>query len=257
MKNIIAGLFILFITGTAPGQNKYGKPEVSPLSIQKKFADWSTYQKHHIRLSADFTALNIKSVSITKETFLKTLTTGEYIPVRLLSKAGLVYQLFKINPNSDTSIKATISQIAFDEFEHFKMEGHPFPEFNFTDLKGNVISNATMKGKIIIIKCWYIHCAECIREFPAVNELAARYRHRNDIEFVSLAEDTPEQLTAFLAQKPLAYAVVPEMKIYMNQTLKLNAFPTHFIINKKGIIVKVLSDVEGLKAALLEIDKQG
>jgi hypothetical protein len=38
------------------------------------------------------------------------------------------------------------------------------------------------------------------------------------------------------------------MKDYMNLTLQLNAFPTHFIINKDGSIAKVMSDYKSLVA---------
>jgi thiol-disulfide isomerase/thioredoxin len=48
-----------------------------------------------------------------------------------------------------------------------------------------------MKGKIVVIKCWYIHCAACIKEFPEVNNLVRKYKDRKDIIFISLAEDTP------------------------------------------------------------------
>jgi peroxiredoxin len=141
-------------------------------------------------------------------------------------------------------------QLAFDAYEHFKREGQPFPKFDFTDLKGNVVSNETMKGKYVIIKCWYIHCAACIEEFPAVNALASKYKDRSDMQFLSLAEDTPDQLTAFLAKKPLSYDVVPNMKTYMNQALHLNGFPTHFILDKEGKMLKIVSDYESLNTAL-------
>jgi peroxiredoxin len=90
----------------------------------------------------------------------------------------------------------------------------------------------------------------CIKEFPYVNKLVSQYKDRKDILFISLAEDSPEQLTKFLSKKPLSYLVVPNMKKYMNETLHLNAFPTHFILNKKGQIAKVLLDYKGLEQAL-------
>jgi hypothetical protein len=40
------------------------------------------------------------------------------------------------------------------------------------------------------------------------------------------------------------------MKVYMNQTLQLNAFPTHFILDKEGIVKKVVSNFESLEVAL-------
>jgi len=89
-----------------------------------------------------------------------------------------------------------------------------------------------------------------VKEIPSLNEMVNQYKDRKDIVFVSLAEDTPEQLKVFLAKKPLSYAVVPNMKKYMNEVLQLNAFPTHFIVNKDGNIVKVLANDHALKVAL-------
>jgi len=251
MKKAIKLYFLLFIFSSCSGQAQYGAPEVDPVAVQSKFMDWWTYQNAHIMLSRDYIALDANSKVITKEAFLKELTLGNYIPIRMQSTDSLFYyKLFNIEATSDTSIKATIMQTAFDEYEHFKMEGIEFPKFHFTDLNGNVISNETMKGKIVVIKCWYIHCAACIKEFPEVNRLAEKYKDRKDILFVSLAEDRPQQLHTFLAKKPLLYSVVPNMKIYMNETLHLNAFPTHFILNKEGKIIKVLSNFESLEVAL-------
>lgn len=65
--------------------------------------------------------------------------------------------------------------------------------------------------------------AACLKKFPEVNRLVFNYKDRTDI--------------------------VPDMKAYMNSTLQLNAFPTHYIINREGIIVKVLSDSHSLKVA--------
>lgn len=250
MQKFISFITLLFIFTISTAQTKFGNPEIDPIQIQKDYVTWSAYNKK-IMLSRDFTALDNTSKEITKEAFLTALTNGSLIPIRLKSKDSVyVYKLFKILPKSDTSIKATMNQEAFDVLKNYEMEGKPFPQFSFKDLDGNEVSNETMKGKIIVIKCWYIHCAACIKEFPAVNALVEKYKDRKDIVFVSLAEDTPEQLKTFLARKPLSYSVIPNMKEYMNNTLQLNAFPTHFILNKEGKIAKVLNNYESLEMAL-------
>lgn len=250
----LAFLFLSFAFGFS--QNKFGNPEVDPTQIQKTFEIWSVYQSKNIMLSRDFTALNPESKEITKEFFLDQLANGNYIPIRLKSEDfGYVYKLFKIQPKTDTSIKATINQIGFDAYKNFKMEGTAFPQFSFKDLNGNLVTNEFMKGKIIVIKCWYIHCTPCIREFPQVNKLVEDYKDRKDIVFMSLAEDSTEQLKTFLARKPLLYSVIPDMKDYMNTALQLNSFPTHFIINKEGLISKVLPNFESLEVALAKESK--
>jgi peroxiredoxin len=251
MQKSISLLIVFLIFTISSAQIKLGNPEVDTIQIQNNYSEWSAYQRKNIMLSRDFIALDESSKEISKQAFLDQLVNGNLIPIRLKSADSLYYyKLFKILPKSDTSIKATINQQAFDALHNFKMEGTPFPNFSFKDLEGNVVSNETMKGKIIVIKCWYIHCAACIKEFPQVNALASKYKDRNDIFFISLAEDTPEQLKTFLAKRPLSYSVIPNMKVYMNQTLQLNAFPTHFILDKEGIVKKVVSNFESLEVAL-------
>ncbi|MFH7005755.1 TlpA family protein disulfide reductase [Flavobacterium bizetiae] len=251
-KSITILLFFLIIT-SGYGQSN---PEVDPIQIQKTYTDWSAYQSKKIILSRDFVAFDSNSKEISKESFLDQLANGNYIPIQLKSDdAVYYYKLFKIQTKSDTSIKATINQIGFDALKNYKMEGTAFPPFSFKDLNGNLVTNESMKEKIIVIKCWYIHCTPCIREFPQVNKLAEEYKDRQDILFISLAEDSPEQLKAFLARKPLSYSVIPNMKEYMNEALQLNSFPTHFIINKEGMIAKVLPNFESLEVALAKESK--
>ena len=247
-------LFLIFNVSFA--QSKFGNQEVDPIQIQKTYTEWSAYQSKNIMLSRDFIALDSNSKEISKEFFLNQLANENFIPIRLKSEdSKYYYKLFEIQPNSDSSIKATINQIGFDAHKNFEMEGTQFPKFSFKDLNGNLVSNESMKGKIVVIKCWYIHCTPCIREFPQVNKLVEEYKDRKDILFISLAEDAPEELKAFLIRKPLSYSVIPDMKIYMNETLQLNAFPTHFILNKQGLIAKVLPNFESLEAALAKESK--
>lgn len=256
MKKSIYIIIAFLIFTTSFSQNKFENPEVDPIQIQNTYEGWSVYQSKNIMLSRDFTALDSSSKEISKEAFLDQLANGNFIPIRLKSEMNVyVYKLFKIQPKTDTSIKATINQIGFDALKNYKMEGTVFPPFSFKDLDGNPVTNESMKGKIIVIKCWYIHCTPCIREFPQVNKLVSTYKDRKDIFFISLAEDSPEQLKTFLARKPLSYSVIPNMKDYMNEALQLNSFPTHFILNKEGMISKVLPNFESLEVALAKESK--
>jgi len=152
-KSIIFLITFLIFTSTF-GQTKFGKPEVDPLQIQKNFSEWSAYQSKKIMLSRDFIPLDVLSKEISKESFLNQLANGNFIPIRLKSEDSFFYyKLFKIAPKSDSSIKATINQEAFDAYKNFKTEGIPFPKFSFKDLNGNLVSNESMNGKIVVIKC--------------------------------------------------------------------------------------------------------
>jgi peroxiredoxin len=65
-----------------------------------------------------------------------------------------------------------------------------------------------------------------------------------------LATDTNQELEKFLTKKTFNYAVVPNQKSFITETLNINTFPTHIIINKKGKISKAVSDFKELSIAL-------
>lgn len=251
MKNLL-GLFILVIVSSScNSQSATKQPNVDTHKVQENFMNWWKYHNENIMLSADFIGIDANDKTISKEEFLTQLQLGDYLPVKMQHETdSIYYKLIPIEPSSDTSIKATILESAFNEYQNFKKEGQPFPTISVKDLKGTVIDNNFFKGKVTVIKCWYIHCTACVKEFPQVNSLVEKYKNNLNVQFISFAEDTPEQLQNFLTKKPLSFLVVPNMKRYMNDILALNAFPTHFIIDKDGKIVKVLSNFESLEFAL-------
>ena len=220
--------------------------------IQKDYMKWWTYYNESINLSLNFTAIDNSSNKISKETFLNSLTTGKYIPVKLLSKdaSEICYKLIQLNQPVDKNIEAAIKNVSLTENAHFKMEGQKFPKFSFTDLNGKHYTNENSSGKIVVLKCWFIRCHACVAEFPELNELVNQYKDRNDIVFVSLAFDKEADLRAFLLTKTFNYATVSSPVSFIQDTLMVNAYPTHFIIDKNGNIVKVVNKATRLKLVL-------
>jgi len=257
MNKNIQSLFLLFlfVVVSCTGKSDYGDPDVNVESLQKDFNKWWTYYHDGINLSSDFRAIDYSSNIISKEIFLRSLTSGKYIPVKLIQKdtSIICYQLFRIDKSTSKQIVETVVAASALEYERFKMEGQPFPKFNFTDLNGKLYTNENTKGKIVVLKCWFIKCHACINEFPELNEMVNLYKDRNDIVFVSLAFDQETALKEFLLKKPFSYATVSCPTSYLTGTLKVNMYPTHFVINKDGKIVKIVSTADRLKHALANL----
>jgi len=217
-------------------------PEVAIRDLESDFIKWWTYHSANISLTLNFTGLNEQSDTIDKGQFLEKLTTGNYIPLKIKSddKTG-TYKLFKLDASADPGIGSTIKKEALVIYTYFTMEGLPFPEFNFTDLNGNVYSRENTMGKILILKTWFIHCAACVAEFPELNEFVEKYKQRNDLIFLSLALDSKAELADFLRRKDFKYPVVSEQRAFIENKLKLQIYPTHIIVDKNGIIQKVVN----------------
>lgn len=226
-------------------------------SIQKSFMTWWNYTYQNIHFSENFVPLDTFSNIITKKQFLKLLTSGNFIPIKIENNTDISkYKLSSIYLFAENDIRKTIIQIGKDALEKYKMEGTEFPEFKFTDLNGNTYTKENIKGKILVLKCWFIHCQQCIAEMPVLNDLTKKYRNRKDIIFLSLAYDSKEKLKTFLLQTKFNYAVIPTEQDYMEGKLKVSAYPTHFIINKNGLIAKVTTNAhEMINALEIEVSK--
>lgn len=177
----------------------FGGPTVHVKNLQIDFINWWEYQNDSIHLTRNFTALNEELKIIEKRLFLEQLNSGKYIPVKLKSNSTIpFYQLYPLDSFANSSIKSAIINVASWTIQRFDMEGATFPEFNFTDLNGVNYSNASTKGKIIVLKCWFVNCAPCVQEMPELNKIVSQFKDREDILFISLARDSSEKLTTFL-----------------------------------------------------------
>lgn len=242
----------------------YGQPNANYKNLEKDFRTWWTYHENNIILSSNFIAIDNFSNRISKADFFEKLTSGDYIPLKLNSKDSLIYyKLFKLDEDSNSEIRQQIKRSSTANYIHFKAEGKTFPKFQFFDLNGTEYNNENTKGKIVILKCWFIGCRACVAEFPELNKLVDNYRNRKDIVFISLATDSKEKLNQFLAQKTFNYAVVADESNFITKELNVSSYPTHIIIDSNGIIRKVvnkademimaLSDNEFLKTSLSQI----
>lgn len=227
---------------------------VNPEELLKSFMSWYKYTYTNIKLSDDFVGLDTDSIIIKKSDFLHRLATGKFVPIKVMKRDSVsYYKLYKLaNPNSD--IERTVKEMALTETSYYAMEGKELPAYDFIDLNGKTYNNTNTKGKIVILKCWFIHCTACVKEFPELNKLVERYKNRNDMQFISLAWESKQQLTSFLKTKEFKYAVVPNKdEKYMREQLNVTIYPTHILIDKDGKIVKVVNAISDL---VPYIDKQ-
>lgn len=263
MKIIFVALYILFVISCTPKQKANNindetarlKESVFPIdtaAILKDYAALYNYIYYESPLSQTFIGLDVDSTIIDKTTFLNKLIAGGKIPLKIkLYKEEPVYRLYEPT-NSKYDIISAARDQATVEIANFKMEGIQMPIFSFTDLNNINYNNSSTKGKMIVLKCWYIACTACVKEFSECNKLVEDYAKRDDILFISLAFDKKEALQTFLSKRIFKYSVIPEMTHYMEDSLKTTRYPTHILIDKNGEIVKVVNSLKELKPFLVK-----
>jgi peroxiredoxin len=239
MKTNLLAFIISFTSVWSASAQKPGRPLVDPLTVMKLGTNFSYYNRDHVRLSEDFTAYNEHNKKISKLQFLEALTSAKYLPLHLTSAPGTwAYKLYPFKGRYDKEVADITAQFAGYELNHYKCEGKKFPAFKFTDLQGNIYTNANTKGKILVLKSWFIRCQACNEEMPELNAVVDKYQNRKDILFVSIAFDSKASLIKFNKRKGFKYAIASVPETYIEQTLNANAYPTHWVINRDGRIVK-------------------
>jgi peroxiredoxin len=108
------------------------------------------------------------------------------------------------------------------------------PFFKVESLAGEDVSSDDFKGKFLVINWWATSCRPCIVEMPGLNELAEKYRSRDDVRFIAIARDERGKLEDFLSKREFKY----EQNLFKEEVLKIfgNSYPKHIIVNPDGMV---------------------
>jgi thiol-disulfide isomerase/thioredoxin len=110
------------------------------------------------------------------------------------------------------------------------------PAFSATSLDGKKYDLASLNGKVVVMNFWFIGCAPCRVEMPALNRLVDKYAKNQDVVFLGVALDTESELRDFLKKTKYAYNVVPKGAT-LSQAFGVKAYPTHIIIGRDGKVM--------------------
>ena len=106
----------------------------------------------------------------------------------------------------------------------------------FTTIKGETISMASLKGKVVLVNFWATDCKSCVKEMPDLIKTYYQYQPRGfEIIAVAMPYDPPAQVVNFATQKELPFPVIHDS--YADITHKfgdVKLTPTAYIYNKNG-----------------------
>ena len=115
-------------------------------------------------------------------------------------------------------------------------EGDTVPEDDLFDLSGTVHHLSDLRGKWVLIDVWSAGCGPCIKAFPEISELAARYK--NDLEAVSLSLDEEGAWIRSSAAHNLSWHNWSDKKVDTGilQKFGVKGFPYFIVVDPQGIV---------------------
>jgi thiol-disulfide isomerase/thioredoxin len=111
------------------------------------------------------------------------------------------------------------------------------PAFSATDLDGQPVTLADLKGKVVLVNFWATWCGPCREEIPALVALQNRYHDRLKVIGLSIDEGAPADVRLFAQQYRVNYTIAmvgPEVQQAFGG---ISAVPSTFVVNRDGQIV--------------------
>ena len=120
-------------------------------------------------------------------------------------------------------------------------EGLPAPDFTFPGLDGQPVRLSDYKGKVVLLNIWATWCAPCIEEMPSMQKLYQALKGSNfEILAVSVDQAGAGAVAPFMQQYKLSFPALVNPDGTIQNLYGTTGIPESFIIDKKGIIRKVI-----------------
>lgn len=109
------------------------------------------------------------------------------------------------------------------------------PEFVVTDLDGNVLRLADLKGQAVLLNFWSVSCAPCLMEMPSLAKLNQLVKGK-PIKVLALTGDSATSVKALLAEMPLDLPIYLDTHRETHNQFGVYMFPESFIIAPDGTV---------------------
>lgn len=117
-------------------------------------------------------------------------------------------------------------------------KGNPVPpELRLKDLNNNNVDLNNLKGNVVLVNFWASWCPPCVHEMPSMQRLQDKFINQSfTILGVNMAEDKPTIQTFLKTRVKISFPVVLDSDGAALKRWNVFAFPTSYVIDKKGNI---------------------
>lgn len=136
-------------------------------------------------------------------------------------------------------------------------------DFTLTDLQGNKVNLASLKGKVVILDFWATWCAPCKASFPAMQMAVNKYKSDPNVVFLFIhtwekTETAVKDADDYIKSQKYSFQVLMDLKdeaTKVNKVVgdyKVKGIPAKFVIDPQGNIRFSLMGFDGSNEAAVD-----
>ena len=130
-----------------------------------------------------------------------------------------------------------VSGVHFFDLPHIaKAETNAAPPFTVTDMNGQTVSLASLKGKPVFLNFWATWCPPCVGEMPDIQRMYAKYGDKVHFVIVNI-DGTKPDVTAFMENHAFSFPVALDTNGSAASAYAVQAIPTSYIIDADSNVV--------------------
>ena len=125
-----------------------------------------------------------------------------------------------------------------------------------TDLAGNPIRLADLRGKAVWINFFTTWCPPCQAEVPILRDVSERYRDRGlELVAISVQETSPADVAAYADRYQLGYTIGFDGSGDIFRAYKAYGLPTQLFIDEHGVIDAIVGAPLDEAGAVAQIER--
>ena len=143
--------------------------------------------------------------------------------------------------------------------DHIRKElaGKSAPDLKLTDMQGNTISLANLKGETVLLDFWATWCLSCQADGPLLDKLYAKYGEKN-LAIVGISVDEPRDFVeSYLDKHPHKFPLVLSSENAMPKEYELPVIPTYIMISPDGTVAGAVDGDHGFGELRFQLKKAG
>jgi thiol-disulfide isomerase/thioredoxin len=113
----------------------------------------------------------------------------------------------------------------------------PFaPDFSFTTHQNQDLSNAALRGKVVLMDFWGTWCPPCRESIPMLRNLNKKYAGK-PFQLVSVSSDDDEDVwKTYIQAEHMDWSQYIDLQGDVLHSFKVESFPTFVVLDKDGVI---------------------